>query len=483
MGILEVSQSLHRFVEVLIDLLSCNLSRGFHKSRSHLKESNRHILHDFLKRAPIPRNCRTLARMWGLPLPSLIPGSFFFPAIRYIAIFDRLPVTTPAIFMASSLPEQPSDPDPGSVLCDKCKKSVLEPAQNTENVRLAEGVQQGVRAWLLSPRMWPVGYILGSPYSPFRMEQELPKREWRNAFEDLVALESGSEMISQESREQEKIVAASIGWERASDCIQKLNRLNTRDSKWFSLLRTALDKAKAAGSQEDTLRVSGLEWSLQELKEMIQRRVAIAEAFKAREANRAAFSASRHKDRGQWIASLITSGALRGWTSLLADSEIGDVIAMDKQEESEDNEYNCKFSEQELRAHFDDGQPLAQSIPGPPLYMVSKPRPAAVVQDESVIIDEEGPEQPTGASGAYVPSVVSRTPERPYFSSQRTSAERITLPNGKKGIKVVMKNSLTNGDVEEKVMIQEPGKVLREVEKARALIHDRLLGFDKPIID
>lgn len=75
---------------------------------------------------------------------------------------------------------------------------------------------------------------------------------------------------------------------------------------------------------------------------------------------------------------------------------------------------------------------------------------------------------------------MSKIPERPCFWSQTTTAERITLPDGRMVTKVVMKNYLTNGDVEEKVIVQEPGKVLQEVEKARALIQDRMFGFDQP---
>lgn len=32
--------------------------------------------------------------------------------------------------------------------------------------------------------MWPLGYILSSPYSPFYLEKQMPDREWRDAFED-----------------------------------------------------------------------------------------------------------------------------------------------------------------------------------------------------------------------------------------------------------------------------------------------------------
>ena len=98
------------------------------------------------------------------------------------------------------------------------------------------------------------------------------------------------------------------------------------------------------------------------------------------------------------------------------------------------------------------------------------------VDDDQIIDGKVSPHPPPDG-----PLIMSRIPERPYFFGQNTTAERITLPNGKTATRVVMKNYLTNGDVEEKVIVQEPGRVLQEVEKARALIQDRVYGFDPPI--
>lgn len=45
---------------------------------------------------------------------------------------------------------------------------------------------------------------------------------------------------------------------------------------------------------------------------------------------------------------------------------------------------------------------------------------------------------------------------------------------------VALSNVLTNGEVEAKAFVQEPGQVLEEVENARALIENRMYGFDQP---
>lgn len=321
-----------------------------------------------------------------------------------------------------------------------------------------------------------MGYIMASPYSPFRVEQELPKRDWRNAFEDLLALESGGEMISHESRKQEKAVAAKLCWERAYHCIEKLNKLNARDAHTFTLAQTALNSVKSPGRQTDPAIISWLDKTINELREVAQRRVALAEAFKADEAASREWSASRHKERGQWMASLIASGALRGWGSRLTDSEDGDLIDLWKEQVAPEDQGGMSFTEREVHKHFDDGRPFEKGTPGPPLYEVSHQPPAVPTDDDQFVVETGSFKPPPDE-----PALMSKIPERPCFWGQVTAAERIELSNRKMGTRVVMKNFLTNGDVEEKVIVQEPGKVLQEVEKARALIQDRMFGFDKPI--
>ena len=369
---------------------------------------------------------------------------------------------------------QPTRSDPGSVLCDKCKKSVLEPSQNAENIPLRDRIRQIRGEWRLSPNLWPMGYLIESPYSPFHVEQELPNRNWRNAFEDLLAIESGGEMISAESREQERAVAAKINWERASHCINILNKLNARDVPDWTLAQAALNAAKSSRHQKDLVIIPWLEEKMKLGSELVQRRVALAESFKAKEEMRREWPASRHKDRGQWMASLITSGALTGWSSTLEDSEHGDLIRLNN--DLADPRDGVSFTEFELHELFEDGKPLEQGLPGPPLYQVSNRSLAVPVHDDQIIDGKVSPHPPPDE-----PLIMSRIPERPYFFGQNTTAERITFPNGNMATRVVMKNYLTNGDVEEKVIVQEPGRVLHEVEKARALIQDRVYGFDPPI--
>lgn len=380
---------------------------------------------------------------------------------------------------SSSNPTQPSDREVGSVLCDNCKKSVLEPDQNASDLGFPDRLRQIAREWRLSPSMWPVGYLIESSYSPFHVEQELLKRDWRNAFEDLLALESGGEMISQESREEEKAVAASLRWERAAFCIGRLNQLNQRESAGMALAQRFRSVAEQRGHHKH---LSWIDGKLGEIRAVVGLRVALAQEFKASEEARREWSASRHKDRCQWMASLITSGALPGWRSKVEDSTDGVYYSLGRVDGAtpEDND-TIRVTELELHELFDRGKPLEWSSPGPPLYHVASRNSPQMTGDGIEYYDDGTALAPSDEPPPDEPVLMSETPDHPCFRAQLTSAERITLPNGKVATKVTVKNVLTNDEVEEKVMVQEPGNVLREVEKVRALIQDRIFGFDQPV--
>ena len=284
-------------------------------------------------------------------------------------------------------------------------------------------------------------------------------------------------MISQESREQEKVVAANLNWERANCCIQKLNEYNIHDAQTIDTVQMILKKKKSAGHPVDPSLVSRLTKDMTGMREMARHRVRLAEAFRSKVEIQREWPASGHKDRGQWIASLITSGALRGWNSLLEDTEDGALMIFNKEVEGPEDSNSIRFSEYELFKHFEEGRPLNHGAPRAALYMVSR-SPSAVPVNEPQILDGNGSLPDFNPPDEPDESVLwTHDPKPPRFSCQRTATERITLPNGKTATKVVMKNWLTNDEVEEKVMIDEPGKVLQEVERVRALIQDRLIGF------
>ncbi|KAL9118255.1 MAG: hypothetical protein Q9187_005200 [Circinaria calcarea] len=64
---------------------------------------------------------------------------------------------------------------------------------------------------------WPIGFVAMSPYSPLQLERQERLRhhgaKWRNAFEDLLAVQSGREMVEEKQRPQEQ--GSSSEWVRS----------------------------------------------------------------------------------------------------------------------------------------------------------------------------------------------------------------------------------------------------------------------------
>ena len=72
--------------------------------------------------------------------------------------------------------------------------------------------------------MWPFGFLVSnSAYSPFQLERDAPGVNWRDAFEDLLALESGGNMISADDRKMEKEVANRLYSEDIHDIVGHVN--------------------------------------------------------------------------------------------------------------------------------------------------------------------------------------------------------------------------------------------------------------------
>lgn len=79
--------------------------------------------------------------------------------------------------------------------------------------------------------MWPIGYAVLSPYSPLSIERQLPDRNWRDAFEDLLALDSGGQMINLAERKKESVVAEKLWRDHIYQRIERINKQLKRDDK------------------------------------------------------------------------------------------------------------------------------------------------------------------------------------------------------------------------------------------------------------
>ena len=305
--------------------------------------------------------------------------------------------------------------------------------------------------------MWPVGYIIGSPFSPLQLENEIPERNWRDAFEDLIALETRGQMINNESREKEADVAFPLLCQETHDAVLRANDMLGLYSEQISQYQRA---GKIAARRGKFGKGSEME------REAHQARMKSQEWFDSGQAKISKLKKLEQADkrkqvrecmsRGQWIASLFSSGVLPGWRSQLYDSAFGHHWSFEKADED-----GIAISEAELSSHFQQDMPFHFINPAWSTYNGGYPEVPKVSNfspDELSIL---------GYAELKVP------PLRHSLCSQITSAERTKLPNGLFSTKVKIWNRFTDDREEEKHIIDDTGKVMEEVRKAIWAMNNR----------
>ena len=373
--------------------------------------------------------------------------------------------------MTMSTHPSPSQADDADKTCDKCGA----PASWADDMNLSypDSIQHHLYTWLVSPRMWPIGYIVGSPFSPLQLEREIPERNWRDAFEDLVALETCGQMISHESRKKEAEVAARLLRQEAYDAVSQINEMLESDSKYVSILQIM---RKLAARRENVGWVSQIDKAAlrkrMRSQQLIDKGQDIICKLKELEQDNWAKHSSRSKPRGHWISSLVSSGALPGWESRLFDSANGICWSFNKKVasyESSDHvrdEDNLLITEHELSSRFEWGLPLQVGHPVWSTQSGGYPEfeyiPTVDPDDGSII----------GYTEFKVP------PLRHSICSQFTGTNRTKLTNGLFSTKVLIRNQFTDDRTEEKEIVDDTGKVLEEVKKAFIAMRDRKHGFE-----
>lgn len=102
----------------------------------------------------------------------------------------------------TSCPYRPMDQE----MPHRSKEPPLDPTLPPIIPFLLSGLSRSLvsRSELDTPRLWPVVYAASSPYSPLWLEHQEPLctqgNKWRNAFEDLIALQSGKSMLEKGAR-------------------------------------------------------------------------------------------------------------------------------------------------------------------------------------------------------------------------------------------------------------------------------------------
>ena len=302
--------------------------------------------------------------------------------------------------------------------------------------------------------MWPVDYILNSAYSPLRVENQLPGCFWRDAFEDLLALESKSEMISSKSRIQEQNMALRIHHAVNIHFFHLTNR-QLRDRTLYE--EQVQETRKTFELWGDGHRVSRIDKEvLPQLKFAENLLTQQSKTFFQTMESASQVPASRLKDKGQWIASLISSGVLPGWSSRSDISAWPDEphISMRKSTDPPKLQFGDKdriaFTEQELRLRFlkpDSLQPEPHGGKKSPLEMAAGP-----------------------ASSQKIPLFPGLIPSGRDLVAQTMRSERVRLPDGSMANKVVLTHHSADGKEEEMEIVGDAAEVLEKVEKAHWLM-------------
>lgn len=313
----------------------------------------------------------------------------------------------------------------------------------------------------------------------------MPHHHWRDAFEDLLAIDSGRGMISAESRKMETVAAANLRFERASESIARVNELLKRDTP---ALETAGKVRKLANDNGDKGIAASYERKAESMSVQATYRYNYAQYIQADFEDRKGRTGSQHKGRGHWMASLITSGAVKGWYSELNNSEKGESWEVGKLEDEASGDSGGNYmTESEIDDHFEEGIPYEIGSPGPALDERNQgPRtandqpPIGFHAKNFLKPSRDNVEGITKDRDLRRPSsnfANVSAPLDPAVKSQYMEADRIKHPNGTAGIKALLRTEFMDNTSETKEITDDPVKVLREVEKARASIEDRNIGW------
>jgi len=190
-------------------------------------------------------------------------------------------------------------------------------------------------------------------------------------------------------------------------------------------------------------------------------------------------SSAYSKDRGHWMASLATSGACPGWTSVLTNSADGAWWHFAPVSDPRDEEiWDMGFSvtETELSDVFEAGKYFATRAPAPSPY------------DQNTV--DASPQEKQDALQIAARRTVDEIGQhddrwripRPKATILRQSVfSKVTEKAGsdKEAIRVKITNAFTDGRAETKEIVDDTRAVLREVERAVGDISDRNNGLDQ----
>ena len=390
-----------------------------------------------------------------------------FAKISPVAIVHALHWSFVQVLIMASSSETEQSPSSFTIdkLCDHCGAPASWADSSSQNLTWNESLQLHISRYLRSPRMWPFGYILDSPYSPFQVEAEMPERGWRDAFEDLLAVESGHGLIDRESREKEKQLARRLVLEKGIRKVDKINVRLKRNESWAFLTQCLRDEAAKANLTKIVHSIDNESfphlYSLN--KDLIAQAQTIIKTYQALADEDSVFPAGRMRSRTHWLISLITSGAVKGWSSELGNSSDGLHLRLSQV----GDDGGQMFTEQEIDRRFREG--LQYSLESPSWSVMENghyPDQAFQLEDyhREKIADGAPPPQPLSLGRSILRQIV-HTELGPTRMGQELH-------------KVKLVNHNANGRVENKEIVGDATKVLEEVEEAHRDMEDALHAMD-----
>ncbi|KAL9635661.1 MAG: hypothetical protein Q9204_002550 [Flavoplaca sp. TL-2023a] len=306
---------------------------------------------------------------------------------------------------------------------------------NISNMIWEDGVKNFFSTYFATRRMWPIGYILGSPYSPLRAELEMPSKNWRDASEDLLALENGRDMIREDIRKAEDGHSGQRRFNLASFAIAKCNHDLIEDQKLEA------DREEAVKHKDHRIAQS-ITYDLPYVKSVSEGRIAYAGEVKAHYERYKDWTASRRRMRGRWIASLVDSGALPGWKWGMHNSIHGPVMAFNKRDSSPETEASIRFSELEMQRVFEEGQ--SHSF-GCPALLPTRAIKALTTNTPT----PKYPNLPNDPLQKFEPSKSS-------IAYQEGECDLVKKSDGSTGPSVKIRNVMVDGTTESKTFAQDP---------------------------
>lgn len=293
------------------------------------------------------------------------------------------------------------------------------------------------------------------------------KQHWRDAFEDLLALDSGGKMIDPQSRHQEANVGRRLWTQGVHRTVSAINRRLKQGEENTSLMHR-IRAAFVRNNQTSMIKLIDEE-AIPSQRKMSEEAIKEGQSMitMLRDNENQSPPASTYKSRGQWITSLISSGAMPTWESILYDSSEGNLFQFMKREPDEKGHCDgLTTTELQLKKQFVEGihmdfnQPAAlwstQSLRYPDLYALPPEGPPGDSISDPDSIDA-GMKPPQGVHPMSPMSIMPMS-----ILAQTTTAERTMLRNGEMSVKVMLTNNHTNGTVTTKEIKDDACKTLEE---------------------